>query len=190
MSFLRKILNPQSQSHNNLHSDRFSQYEDMFENAPIGIFKTTVEGNYISANPKLAEIYGYESPKELMETLTNIELQLYINPIRRFEFFDELIKHNFVTDFESEIRRKDGTIIWISESARLVSNADGEPLYFEGFIKNINERIMLQHKYSELTESLERRIEERTEELNQEAEKRRLVEFKLRQALKEARQRN
>jgi len=165
-----------------------SSFNEMFKHAPIGIFQTTLEGEYISVNPMLANIYGYETPQDLIESLTNIEQQLYREENRRHQFHEALLKHNRVTDFESEVRRKDGKVIWISESARLVTGPDNTPLYFEGFVKHIDEQKMLQHHLSDLTENLERRILERTQELEKEAEKRRIVEFKLRQTLKEVRQ--
>ncbi|MBV8274063.1 MAG: PAS domain-containing protein, partial [Verrucomicrobia bacterium] len=62
------------------------KYRSIFENATEGIFQTTLEGKYLSANPALARMYGYDSPDELLAALTDISRQLYVQPDRRAEF--------------------------------------------------------------------------------------------------------
>ncbi|HEY9706939.1 MAG TPA: PAS domain-containing protein, partial [Oculatellaceae cyanobacterium] len=62
------------------------KYRSIFENAVEGIFQTTSDGRYIACNPALARIYGYESPEELLISLTDIGRQLYVEPHRRYEF--------------------------------------------------------------------------------------------------------
>lgn len=116
------------------------KYRSIFENAVLGIFQTTPKGYYIACNPALARIYGYESPEELLTTLTDIGRQLYVEPQRRDEFVQQLQFSGTVSDFESQIYRKDGSIIWISESARSVCNDDGVLLYYEGFTTDITQR--------------------------------------------------
>ncbi|OCR00747.1 histidine kinase [Oscillatoriales cyanobacterium USR001] len=128
-----------------------AKYYSMFENAVSGIFQTTPDGRYISANPALARLYGYSSSQEMMARLTDIEQQLYVDPRRRDEFVAALQEHDAVSDFESQIYRRDGAIIWISEHARAVRNANGELLYYEGFVEDITQR-----KYAEAALSQER----------------------------------
>ena len=99
------------------------KYRSIFENAVEGIFQTTPDGRYISANPTLARIYGYASPEELIAHLTDIKRQLYVDPNRRDEFLYLLQEHGSVSGFESQVYRKDGSIIWISENARAVRQA-------------------------------------------------------------------
>ncbi len=118
-----------------------AKFRSIFENASEGIFQTTVNGYYISANPALARLYGYSSPDELMERLTDIEHQLYVEPKRRAEFIRLLQENDAVSEFESQVYRKDGSIIWISENARAVRNTNtGELLYYEGTVEDITER--------------------------------------------------
>jgi len=116
------------------------KYRSMFEGAVEGIFQTTPDGHFIDCNPALAKIYGYTSPAELLEKLTDIEQQLYVNPNRRRDFVEKLRSHDSVTDFESQVYRKDGQIIWISENARAVRDRDGNLLYYEGFVTDITQR--------------------------------------------------
>ncbi|HTQ39834.1 MAG TPA: response regulator [Pirellulales bacterium] len=117
-----------------------AKYRSIYENAVEGIFQTTREGNYLSANPALARIYGYQNPQELIESIGDIERQLYVDPKRRDEFIRLMENPGFVTNFESEIYRRDGTITWISESARAVRDARGELEYYEGTVVDISER--------------------------------------------------
>ncbi|HEY2343812.1 MAG TPA: PAS domain S-box protein, partial [Chthoniobacteraceae bacterium] len=116
------------------------KYRSIFENSVEGIFQTTPEGRYLNANPALAQIYGYESPDLLISKVSNIAKQLYINPNRRQEFIALMEKNGELAEFESEIRRKDGSTIWISEHARVVKDAHGKVLYYEGTVMDITER--------------------------------------------------
>jgi two-component system, NtrC family, sensor kinase len=111
--------------------------KEIFENSPDGIFQTTAEGRYMTANPALAEIYGYASPNELMDELTDIERQLYVDPQRRAEFARRLEKDRIVRGFESEIKCKDGSRKWISETAGKVTRPDGSLLHYHGFVVDI-----------------------------------------------------
>ena len=96
------------------------RYRDIFENASEGIFLTSIEGKYLGANPALARIYGYETPDELMASLADISRQLYVDPARRTEFVRLMQEHGEVSDFQSQVRRRDGRVIWISENSRSV----------------------------------------------------------------------
>ena len=112
----------------------------MFEHATWGVFRTTADGRYLSANPALARIYGYPSPLELRLTLTDIGAQLYVDPQRRVEFVGQMREKGAVSGFESQIRRRDGTVIWISECCREVRRGDGTLLYYEGTVEEITQR--------------------------------------------------
>ena len=116
------------------------RYRSIFENALEGIFQTTPEGSYLSANTALAQIYGYDSPDELIEIMTNVGAQLYVNGDRYQEFTSLMEKQGQVSGFESQVYRKDGSIIWISEDARCICDVNGALLYYQGFVQNITER--------------------------------------------------
>ena len=120
------------------------RYHGLFDNAIEGIFRTSVEGNYLDANPALAHIYGFSSPQELMASLRDIGRQLYVDPTRREEFMRIVKARGSVTGFESQVYRKNGGIIWISENARLVLGEDGRPLSYEGTVEDITERRLYQ----------------------------------------------
>jgi urea ABC transporter urea binding protein len=113
------------------------RYRSIFENSDKGLFQTTPDGCYLSANPALAKIYGYDSPEELIEKLTNINQQLYVDEDRRAEFLAIMEAQDSVSNFESQVYRQDGKVIWILENAHVVRDAQGNALYYEGSIVDI-----------------------------------------------------
>jgi PAS domain S-box-containing protein len=122
------------------------KYRSIFENAVEGIFQTTPDEGYISANPALARIYGYESPREMIEAVMDISRQVYVDPDRRSEFKRTLEAHDAVTGFEAQVYRKDGSVIWVSESARAVRDRQGALLCYEGTVEDITERKRLEQQ--------------------------------------------
>ncbi|MBD1919928.1 CHASE2 domain-containing protein [Microcoleus sp. FACHB-831] len=130
------------------------KYRSIFENALEGIFQTTPDGGYLSANPALAQIYGYDSAEELMATLTNIQHQLYVDLQRRSEFLSLMEQYGAISGFESQVYRKDRSIIWISENARTVCDDNGVLLYYQGFVENITERKLAEEERQKFTNQL------------------------------------
>ena len=120
--------------------DAETPFKSFFDNAIEGIFQTTPDGHYLQANPMLAKIYGYESTTALMAGLTDIGNQLYVDSKRRAEFRTLLQEDDAVWGFESQVRRKDGSVIWISENARAVRSVDGRLVGYEGTVLDITER--------------------------------------------------
>lgn len=116
------------------------KFRDIFDNAIEGIFQTTPDGRYLSANPALARIYGYPSVEALIAGMQDIAGQLYVDPTRREEFVRLLEEHDIVNGMESQVRRLDGEIIWISECARACRNAAREVLYYEGSVADVTQR--------------------------------------------------
>lgn len=139
-----------------------AQYRGIFESATEGIFQTTLDGYYIKANPALARIYGYESPEELITNRSNISQQLYVEPSRRVEFIRLMQEDNALFKFESQVYRKDRSIIWISENARTVRNAKGALLYFEGTVKDITVAKRLEEERKQAEEDLRQANEKLT----------------------------
>ncbi|WP_449417783.1 PAS domain S-box protein [Phormidium nigroviride] len=116
------------------------KYRSIFENTAEGLFQTSVEGHFLSANPALARIYGYSSPEELRELVSDIKSQVYVDPHRRDELARLIAQRGAVSGFESQVYRADGSIIWISENVRSVLDRDGNVLYYEGSIEDISDR--------------------------------------------------
>jgi diguanylate cyclase (GGDEF)-like protein/PAS domain S-box-containing protein len=120
------------------------RFHSLFDNAIEGIFRTTVDGEFLDANPALAHIYGYDTPEDLVKSLSDISGQLYVEKQRREEFMQLMMARGSVTGFESRVYRKNGEIIWISENARAIFTEDGGPIGYEGTVEDITERRLYQ----------------------------------------------
>jgi PAS domain S-box-containing protein len=116
------------------------KYRSIFENSNDGIFQNTPAGHFISANPAMARMLGFDSPEELIRARNDIERQGYADPALRNKFKQALEENGFVTGFEYEVYRKDGAKIWVSEHSRIVHDAEGRALYYEGSVQEITER--------------------------------------------------
>jgi len=127
-------------------------YRSIYENAVEGIFRSSPDGHFIGVNPAMARIYGYSSPAEMVEQITDIATQVYVNLGDRAEFQRQLEAHDQVQDFECPIRRKNGSIIWVQEATRAVRDNSGKLLYYEGIVQDITER---KHREDELKRQLE-----------------------------------
>ena len=130
-------------------------YRSIFENALEGIFQTSPGGRFLRANPALARIYGYDAPGELLENLTDIARDLYIESGRRAEFARLVAEHGAVSGFESRIRRYDGRIVWISEAAHAVRDPSGALLYYEGTVQDITRRKQVEEELRRAKEAAE-----------------------------------
>src|SRR5215218_5063476 len=134
------------------------KYRGIFENAVEGIFQTTVEGRFVTANPALARMFGYDSPEELLENVSNVAEQLYVDRERREEFGRLMQQDDFVSGFEVQIYCKDGSVMWASASARAIRDAGGEMTGYEGTVEDITERRRLEESLREIREAERRRI--------------------------------
>lgn len=141
------------------------KYHGVFDHLVEGIFQTTPAGRYLMANAALARIYGYDSPEELMKELTDISRRLYVDDGRRDEFIRLMQEHDIITEFESPVFRKDGTVIWISENCRAIRDSKGRLLYYEGTVEDITQRREAEEKvrhsealYHSLVETLPQNI--------------------------------
>ena len=142
-----------------------ANYREIFENSVEGIFQSTPDGQYLRANRALAQIYGYETPADLMAHLADIAVQLYVKPGRRQEFVELAQTQGFVSDFESQVYRRDGSAIWISENARAVRDSAGRLLHYEGMVIDVTARKEAVDTLRRNREELEERVRERTAEL-------------------------
>jgi two-component system, cell cycle sensor histidine kinase and response regulator CckA len=126
------------------------KYRTIVENAVEGIYQTTPAGRYLSANPALARMLGFDSPEELIAFRNDIRTQEYVNPEMRNEFVRTLEARSFVQNFEYEAYRNDGKIIWVSENARAVRDVGGQILYFEGTVEDITHRRELEQQLRQM----------------------------------------
>ena len=121
------------------------KYRGIFEGAVAGIFQSDLSGHYLSANPAMARILGYDSPQELLTSVADISRQVYVNPEDRQAFQHLIEQQGVIQNFECQAYRKDGSKIWVSVSARAVRK-DGVLIGFEGTSVDITERKTLEEQ--------------------------------------------
>ncbi len=126
------------------------KYRTIFENAVEGIYQTTSDGRYLSANPALARMLGFDSPEELIGARKDIATQEYVKPEMRAEFTETMEKHGLVQNFEYQAYRKDGKIIWVSENARVVCDPEGRILHFDGTVEDITHHRELEEQLRQM----------------------------------------
>ncbi len=124
-------------------------FRQLFENAVVGIYRSTPEGRFLMANETLARINGYDSVEELMSL--DITTQIYLNPEDRERFKQLMREQGFVANYRYPIKRKDGSIGWVTKWARAVRDrTSGEVLYYEGFVLDITEQVRLEQRLQSL----------------------------------------
>ncbi len=116
------------------------KYRAIVENAAGGIYQVTLEGYFLSVNPAMARILGYESPEQLLREVKNRHHDLYASAVERSRFMHELEMRGEVRNFEIEILTRGGEKKWINENARLVRDDEGGILYLEGSMEDITQR--------------------------------------------------
>ena len=116
------------------------KYHGVFDHLVEGIFQTTPDGRYLMANAALARIYGYETPEDLIQGLTDISHRLYVQEGRRDEFVRLMQENDVLSGFESQVFKKDGSIIWISENCRAIRDSKGRLLYYEGTVEDTTQK--------------------------------------------------
>jgi PAS domain S-box-containing protein len=115
------------------------QYRTIFENANEGIFRSSISGNLLMANPALASIFGYGSPERMIADLPELG-RLYLNPEQRHEFIKAVVTEGSVVGYEIKMLRQDGSVLHAEINAHVIKNEKGEPKYLEGILSDITGR--------------------------------------------------
>lgn len=136
------------------------KYRSIFENAVEGIFQTTTDGTYISINPSLARMCGYDTPEDLLKNITNIGKYQYVAPEDRLRYMEIIERDGLVRGFETQLFRKDKTKIWVSLDARAVTDENGNIVMYEGTIDNITDRKKIEADLFESEEKYRSIVEE------------------------------
>lgn len=116
------------------------KYRTIVENAAGGLYQLTPEGLYLSANPAMARILGYYSPEEMLRMIKNANGTVYCNQDEHRLFIETLIKQEHINGYETEVKMKDGSKIWVRENVRVVKDDQNHILYFEGSMEDITQR--------------------------------------------------
>ena len=135
-----------------------AKYRNIFENAIEGIYQSTIEGRFITANAAFARMAGYDSPEELIESIKDIGTQLYVHPEDRKRFMEIREAKGFVDGFEVEFYKKDGSKFWVVINARTVKDEQGKILYIEGLIEDITIRKHAEEQLHQTLDSLKKAV--------------------------------
>lgn len=135
------------------------KYREFLEYAVQGVFQVTPEGRYLYANPALASLFGFDSAQMLIEKVTDIGLQTYVNPEDRKKYRHALETAGFIRGFEVELLKRDSTPFWVSISSRAVRNEAGTILYYEGTLEDITERKRMESALKESEEKYRALVE-------------------------------
>jgi PAS domain S-box-containing protein len=114
------------------------RYRTLFDGVPVGLYRTTPEGQFLDLNLAAVQLVGYQSLDELMAEASAADM--YVDPRERARWQALMEKEGVVRDFEEQIRRTDGTVLWIKDTARAVKDEQGRVLYYEGSLEDITER--------------------------------------------------
>ena len=118
-----------------------SRYRALFNDLPIGLCKTTAEGRIIDANPAMIQMLGFPDRESLLSVNA---IDLYADPTDRERWQSLIGRDDAVRRYESQLRRYDRSVIWVEENIRVVRDADGGVLYFEGSMEDITGRLNLE----------------------------------------------
>ncbi len=129
------------------------KYRGIFENAVVGIFQISLEGNMLVANPSLARMLGYESTRELTDEVTDFR-KLFIEPGRRIQLFHMIRSDAVVTDFEAQFSRKDGSSIWVLMNAHALRDSSGRVIGLQGMWMDITHRKRAEKNFQGLIECI------------------------------------
>lgn len=142
-----RTFTDQTERHNISQAKRQSDtaYRALFENAAIGIYRSSAAGEQLRANPELVALNGYHSEHDMLQNIGDIAREWYVDPERRKEFQDQLFTRGRVTEFESEVyRHLTRERIWVSETAWAVRDDAGDIIGYEGTVVEITERKKLE----------------------------------------------
>lgn len=130
------------------------KYRSIVENATDGIFQTTAEGHFISVNPSMIKIFGYESAEDMVNSVTDIAEQFNLKHRKQQQLIGMLDKKDVVRGFEVEVTRRDGARIWVSTNVRVVRDDEGKILHYEGFVQDITERKKVEEVFRNIAEGV------------------------------------
>lgn len=136
--------------------DSEKRYRNLFERIPIGLYRTTADGQLTAANQTLLNILGYPD----LETFLEVDIDnLYINPNDREKWGELIAQNGVVTGFETRFRRYDGSIVWVQDNTRAIYDGSGEIQAYEGSLEDISLRVQAEKEKEGYQEQLQALVE-------------------------------
>jgi PAS domain S-box-containing protein len=114
------------------------RYRTLFDGVPVGLYRTTPTGQILDVNLAAVQMFGYLSREDTLSAVNTADV--YVDPEERVRWQALMEREGVVRDFEEQVRRYDGTVIWLNDTARAVRDEQGQVLYYEGSLEDITER--------------------------------------------------
>lgn len=130
------------------------QFQRLFDSVPVGLYRSTPDGRVLSVNRALVEMLGYPDRETLLNTPASA---LYVDPADRERWKENVDRQNIVRDFEMRLRRYDGSLIWVRDTARVVRDQAGRVLYYDGIVEDITAHKQAQQEREALLAILEQK---------------------------------
>jgi PAS domain S-box-containing protein len=115
-------------------------YRKLFEGSVDGIYVTTPGGRLINANPALAWMMGYDTPEDLIDGVNDVAQSVYVDPSVRAEYKARMQRDGMIREFEYQVRQRDGSLLWLSDSATAARDESGEIVRYEGTVRDITDQ--------------------------------------------------
>lgn len=122
---------------------RVRELSEFFEYLPVPLYRSTADGTLLAGNRALAEILGFANLEELRAHTRSVT-GFYTDPSARDVWLAAIEASGTVRDFDVELRRKDGQVLWVRDTARAVLDDDGTIRHFEGCLIDVTDRIRLE----------------------------------------------
>ena len=163
---LSTLINSRNRTEEALRASE-EKFRNIYEQAPVGIFRSTPDGRFSSLNGTLAAMFRYSSPQEMIEDVTDIAKQIFVIPDQRHIIINKVCNSvDFVRE-EVAYRRKDGSEFITNLYIRMLRDSNGGASYLEGFVEDITERKHAEVRLREYQENLENSVRARTTELQE-----------------------
>jgi PAS domain S-box-containing protein len=142
------------------------RYRKIVDHAPIGIFRSTVEGRFLTMNAKGAAMFGFASPEEMTSSITDISNTIFARPEQRRAIVERAIAAEDFVSAEVEYRRADGATFLANLYMRAVRDESDRLSCVEGFVEDVTNRHLAEEALRRSHEELEQRVSQRTAELS------------------------
>lgn len=125
---------------NNEVTSTLGGIEELFRRLPVALYRSAPDGALLAANPAFLDLLGYDSFEQLSDENESVE-SFYVDGSQREKWLERIVETGEVLDFDLELRRRDGSTVWVQDTARAVFGEDGDLLYCEGGLIDMTEKV-------------------------------------------------
>src|SRR5690606_34165562 len=113
------------------------RYRELFEESPVGLFRTRRDGGVVEANPAMARLLGFDSPAQLKQELPSMH-GIYLRGSDREALVERVLRDGLIADHELQVRAKDGRRLWVRANVRVLPGEGGGDTHFAGSMQDIS----------------------------------------------------